>query len=85
MFLIDLLAFLLSVFCTVASGYIYRLIGGKGRIITTMGFAWLAVVRGGALFADDLPTRQLATPFYVLLSVGLIMLILEIRDTLKRR
>jgi len=87
MSIINWASFLLAIVCAGLSWEILRLIGGRGRIITLASFGWLIVVRGMVLTNDHLetsfPTASLAFGFYVLMSIGLTMLVFEIRSTLK--
>ena len=87
--LIDIATLILAILITFQSFYIYKLVGGKGRIITSGAFLYLALIRVVSLGVDtyfpDIPSRQLSLGFYVLMAIGLGMLVSELRSVMKVR
>lgn len=85
---LDIGALLLSAGCLVGSVWIYRLVGGQGRILTSLAFVWATVLRF-AIVAKDLgwlswPTAQLSSFFYVPMFIGIVMLIVEIKSITRK-
>ena len=89
MLYINWAAFFLAIAAILASVEILKLVGGRGRIITTASFVYIAVVRGMVLsnvyWGTHFPTAQLAVGFFILMDIGLVMLVVELRHTLRPR
>ena len=78
----------LAILAAYGSWVIFGKVGGRGRILTSAAFTWAAIVRWMSVWNDwntgwNFPVTQLQIGFWVLVTVGIWMLILEINRITK--
>ena len=83
---IDIMALVGAVLSTVLLWRIWRLVGGRGRIVLIIAFAYISVIRMMVVAREawgwTVPTAELSLPFWVLVPLGLGILLAEVRRTL---
>ncbi len=85
MFALNIFIFVVTLTCFASIVWIYKLVGGRGRLVLGAAFIYGAALRG--IIAFDLCSVEAISNamivFWVLLTAGLWMLVIEIKRTLK--
>lgn len=87
--MIDVIILILALTATICSWYVWWMVRGNGRILTSLAFTWATFVRALSVDADIsgrvYPAVQLQIGFWVLIVTGFLMLIYELRKTLRKK